>query len=134
MADKEKYRALAVQLLKYGVVGGVSFIVDYGSLWLLTEVAGLHHLVSAAIAFILGLTCNYLISTAWVFGESRLRSTAAEFSAFALIGVVGLGLNELIMWLCVDEGGQHYMIAKLVSTAIVFFWNFFARRFLLFKS
>ena len=134
MAIDEKYRTLAVQLLKYGVVGGVSFVVDYGALWLLTEVAGVHHLVSAAIAFILGLTCNYLLSTAWVFGESRLKSTAAEFTAFALIGVVGLGLNELIIFLIADVAEVHYMIAKLVSTALVFFWNFFARRFLLFRS
>lgn len=134
MAIDEKYRTLAVQLLKYGVVGAIAFGVDYGSLWLLTEVAGVHHLVSAAIAFILGLTCNYLLSTAWVFGESRLKSTAAEFTAFALIGVVGLGLNELIIFLIADVAEVHYMIAKLVSTALVFFWNFFARRFLLFRS
>lgn len=122
------------QLMRYAVVGGVAFVVDYGSLWLLTELAGLHHLVSTAIAFVLGLTCNYLISTAWVFGESKVRNRWLEFSAFALIGIVGLGLNELIIYLCTDICGLHYMLSKIISTALVFFWNFFARRFLLFKS
>ena len=134
MAIEEKYKVLAVQLIKYGVVGAIAFAVDFGTLWLLTSVAGLHHLISAAIAFILGLTCNYLISTARVFGESKLKSTAAEFSAFALIGVVGLGLNELIIFLITDIAGEHYLASKVVATVIVFFWNFFARRFLLFKS
>ena len=134
MAIDEKYRTLAVQLLKYGVVGAIAFGVDFGSLWLLHSVAGMHHLLAAAIAFILGLTCNYLLSTAWVFGESRLKSTAAEFTAFALIGVVGLGLNELIIFLAADVVGLQVMVAKLISTALVFFWNFFARRFLLFRS
>lgn len=129
-----KNKALFIQLMRYAVVGGVAFVVDYGSLWLLTELAGFHHLVSAAIAFVLGLTCNYLISTAWVFGESKLASRWVEFTAFAFIGIVGLGLNELIIYLCTDICGLHYMLSKIISTALVFFWNFFARRFLLFKS
>ena len=131
---RNKPESLFGQFLRYGVVGGISFIVDYGSLWLLTEKAGLPYLLSAAIAFIFGLTCNYFLSTRWVFGESRMKSAWTEFAAFALIGVVGLGLNELIMFSCTDGLGFHYMVSKIVSTVIVFFWNFLARRFLLFKN
>ena len=129
-----KVNNLIKQLLRYGVVGGIAFVVDYGSLWLLTELAGLPYLWSAALAFLLGLTVNYILSTRWVFGESRLASPVAEFAAFALIGVVGLGLNELILWAGTEGLGLHYMLSKVVSTGIVFFWNFLARRFLVFKS
>ena len=131
---KSKPGGLIEQLLRYFVVGGISFLVDYGSLWLLTEKAGFPYLVSAAIAFLLGLVCNYILSTKWVFGESRIKSRWGEFVAFAVIGVIGLGLNELIMYVCTDGAGLHYMISKIVSAVIVFFWNFLARRFLLFKS
>ena len=131
---KDKPDSLIGQLLRYAVVGGISFVVDYGSLWLLTEKAGLPYLWSAAIAFILGLICNYLLSTAWVYGESRIKNAWGEFLAFAIIGVIGLGLNELIMYGCTDGLGFHYMLSKIVSTGIVFFWNFLARRFLVFKS
>ncbi|MBR0532677.1 MAG: GtrA family protein [Bacteroidales bacterium] len=131
---KEKPDSLVGQLFRYAIVGGISFVVDYGSLWLLTEKAGLPYLWSAAIAFILGLICNYLLSTAWVFGESRIKNAWGEFLAFAIIGLVGLGLNELIMYGCTDGLGFHYMLSKIVSTGIVFFWNFLARRFLVFKS
>ena len=131
---KDKPDSLIGQLLRYAVVGGISFVVDYGSLWLLTEKAGLPYLWSAPSAFILGLICNYLLSTAWVFGESRIKNAWGEFLAFAIIGLVGLGLNELIMFGCTDGLGFHYMLSKIVSTGIVFFWNFLARRFLVFKS
>lgn len=131
---KDKPDSLFGQLMRYAVVGGISFVVDYGSLWLLTEKAGLPYLWSAAIAFILGLACNYILSTRWVFGESRIKNAWGEFIAFAIIGVIGLGLNELIMYGCTDGLGFHYMLSKIVSTAIVFFWNFLARRFLVFKS
>ena len=124
---REKPDSLVGQLFRYAIVGGISFVVDYGSLWLLTEKAGLPYLWSAAIAFILGLICNYLLSTAWVFGESRIKNAWGEFLAFAIIGVIGLGLNELIMYACTDGLGFHYMLSKIVSTGIVFFWNFLGK-------
>lgn len=132
--DTNDWKKLFYQLMKYGVVGGIAFIVDYGSLYLLTEFAGVHYMLSAAIAFILGLICNYILSTSWVFGESKISNKMAEFIGFAVIGVLGLLLNELIIYVSTDLIGLHYMVGKIISTAIVFFWNFFARRYLIFKS
>ena len=122
------------QLLRYGVVGGIAFVVDYGTLYALTEEAGLHHLLSAVIAFTAGLLVNYILSILWVFRGERSWKPAAEFTAFALIGLIGAGLNELIIWLGTDVAGLHYLLSKLISTAIVFFWNFFARKLLLFSK
>lgn len=129
-----KDNSLIMQLFRYGIVGGISFVVDWGTLMVLTEACGVHYMVSAAIAFVLGLVCNYLLSTRWVFGQSRIGNRWAEFAAFAVIGVIGLLLNELIIYLCTDIAGWHYLAGKVVSTVIVFFWNFLARRFLIFKS
>lgn len=129
-----KDNSLLLQLFRYGIVGGISFVVDWGTLMLLTEVAGVHYMVSAALAFVLGLACNYILSTRWVFGESRMSSRLAEFTAFAVIGIIGLLLNELIIYICTDLAGWHYLAGKVVSTILVFFWNFLARRFLIFKS
>ena len=107
-----------VQLLRYTVVGGFAFVVDFGLLVVLTELAGINYLISAAIAFVAGLTINYLLSIRW----------------FAIIGIIGLGLNELFMWILTDIIGWHYLGSKIATTAIVFFWNFLARRFILFRS
>ena len=123
-----------LQLFRYGFVGGVAFLVDYGTLFVLTHYAGVPYLWSAAIAFILGLVTNYLISISWVFQHSGKMRVWQEFVCFAIIGVIGLGLNELIMYVGTDMMHLHYMISKLISTAIVFFWNFFARKFMLFNK
>ena len=121
-------------MFRYGFVGGVAFLVDYGTLFVLTHYAGVPYLWSAAIAFILGLVTNYLISISWVFQHSGKMRVWQEFVCFAIIGVIGLGLNELIMYVGTDMMHLHYMISKLISTAIVFFWNFFARKFMLFNK
>ena len=122
-----------LQLLRYGFVGGVAFVADYGTLFLLTHYVGIHYLWSAAIAFAIGLTVNYLLSISWVFNKNRSTNPWVEFIVFTLIGVVGLGLNELIMYVATDLMTLHYMLSKLISTALVFCWNFFARKLIIFK-
>lgn len=121
-----------IQFIRYGFVGGVAFLADYGSLFFFAAIVGLHYLLSAAIAFVIGLTVNYLLSISYVFSASRKTEIWVEFTVFLIIGVVGLGLNELIMWCGCDMLNLHYMIVKLISTGIVFFWNFLARKFILF--
>lgn len=123
-----------LQLFRYGFVGGMAFVVDYGTLFACTEYFSLHHLLSAAIAFLLGLIVNYLLSTSWVFAYRQMTNRYVEFVVFAIIGIVGLGLNELIIYIGTDVCSLHYMLSKLISTAIVFFWNFFARKLALFRN
>lgn len=122
-----------LQLLRYGFVGGVAFVADYGTLFGLTHYAHVHYLTSAAVAFIIGLTVNYLLSISWVFNKNRSAKPWVEFMVFTLIGVVGIGLNEAIMYVATDLLTLHYMFSKLISTALVFCWNFFARKLIIFK-
>lgn len=125
--------SLLHQFARYLVVGGVAFVVDFGSLYLLTEFAGLHYLISAAVAFLFGLATNYWLSLRWVFDRRTMDNVAMELSVFTAIGVVGLGLNEGIIWFGREKVQLHYMAAKAVSSGIVLIWNFGARRFLLFR-
>lgn len=123
-----------IQLFRYLFVGGAAFLVDYGLLVLLTEVCGLHYLVSATISFIAGLIVNYLLSTSWIFRKSKMENKWAEFIIFSIIGVVGLLLNNLLLYLFTDLAHIHYMISKLITTAIVMLWNFGARKIILFNK
>lgn len=130
----QKTDSTLLQLFRYGFVGEAAFIVDYGTLFLLTNYAEVPYLWSAAIAFLLGLITNYLLSISWVFVRDVARSVWGEFIVFAIIGVIGLIFNELIMYAGTDLMHLHYMLSKLISTAIVFFWNFGARKYLLFRN
>lgn len=121
------------QLFRYSIVGGLSFVVDYGLLYILTEWIGLHYLLSATVSFVAGLAVNYLISISWVFSRSRLSSRSAEFAVYGAIGVVGLLLNSLLLYLFTDHLHLHYLLSKLVSAAVVLLWNFAGRKLILFS-
>lgn len=124
---------LLVQFVRYFFVGSFAFVVDFGLLYILTEYAGLHYLLSATLSFISGLLVNYIISCIWVFSNSKYKSRLVEFLFFAAIGVVGLLLNDALIWLFTDCIGTHYMFSKIVAAAIVYLWNFFARKYLVFR-
>jgi putative flippase GtrA len=116
------------QFARYLALGGLAFAVDFSSLYVLTEFAGFYYLVSAAVAFMLGLVANYLLSRGWVFSHMRANNTANEFVIFGLIGGVGLGLNEAIIWFAHEQLHVHYLRAKAISAVAVLIWNFGAGR------
>jgi putative flippase GtrA len=131
---KEKTDRIHIQLFRYGIVGGIAYMVDFGLLFGLTEYAGIPYLLSAAISFLTGLATNYALSIFWVFKTRSMESRMAEFSIFAFIGLVGLGFNEFFLWMFTSLMGWHYLLSKLAATPLVFLWNFLARRFTLFSS
>ena len=118
---------------KYLVAGGAGFVLDFGTLYLCFNILGVHYLISAILGFIVGLVFVYISSNKWVFGERQLGDRQVlEFTLFAMIGVVGLGLTVLFMWLFVDALGIYPLIAKLITTGLVLIWNFGARKYLLY--
>ncbi len=130
----EKTDNTLIQLFRYTFVGGIAFIVDFSCLYILTDFAGFHYLYSAAIAFIFGLVVNYILSILWVFKNRTVNKKIIEIIIFAVIGIIGLGLNEVIIWFFTDKISIYYLYSKLISTAIVYFWNFLARKYILYNK
>ncbi|RPH31497.1 MAG: GtrA family protein [Bacteroidales bacterium] len=131
---KGKTNSTLLQLFRYTLVGGFAFLIDFGTLFFLTEYLHIHYLISAGIAFIVGLIVNYFLSVKWVFDGHTMDNRLMEFVVFSLIGVVGLGLNELFIWILTDILLIYYLLSKLITAFVVYFWNFFARKVILFNK
>ncbi len=119
---------------RYFLASLVGLAVDAGLLIFLTEVIGLHYLVSATISFLAGLGVVYWLSIKWVFSQRVWRDFKSEFLIFGLIGIVGLILNNTILWLLTDKLGLYYLLSKVVAVGLVFNWNFLARKLSLFHQ
>ena len=114
--------------MRYFAVALIGYVIDFGLLVICKEVFGLHYLLAAIIGFVAGLTVLYILSGKYVFGTPKLKSRVAEFGAFAAIGVVGLALLTVLMWLLTDFAKFNYLISKIAATIVVYLWNFFARK------
>ena len=120
-------KKLINQILKFGVVGVIAFIIDYVLLFVLTEFLNVYYLISAVISFSVSVIFNYLLSVKWVF-DVKQKQGPKEVFIFIALSVVGLGINQLCMWVGVDIFNFHYMIVKLGATFIVMVYNFISRK------
>ena len=124
-------KKLIAQFAKFGVVGVIAFFIDYGLLVLLTEVFGVNYLISATISFVVSVAFNYAASMRYVFTHKEGMSRQREFIIFIVLSVIGLGINDLMMWLGVDFLGISYLLVKIIATVVVAVWNFITRKIFL---
>lgn len=119
-----------VQLIRYGLVVAIAAPIDLGGYIVLKSVFGVYYVLAATISFTVSLIANYLLSVAWVWTNHTGRQRHVDAVIFGVIGIVGLGLTDLIVWAFTDFVGFNFILSKLVAFMIVFFWSFGARHYL----
>lgn len=127
----EKIKKLIFQLIKFGAVGFLCFLIDYGLMILLTEQFSINYLLSCCISFTVSVIVNYLLSMKFVFIAKPGMNKKIEFLIFVVLSVIGLGLNQLLMWLFVEKIFIMYQLAKIIVTVIVMLFNFITRKIFL---
>ena len=127
----DKLRSLIFQFLKFGVVGFIAFLIDYGLLFACTEFLGFPYLVSATIGFCVSVVFNYFASMRYVFTSKEGMSRGKEMTIFIVLSFIGLLLNDGLMWVGVDGLGWNYMLVKIGATAMVTIYNFITRKIFL---
>src|SRR5688572_10775812 len=109
---------------RYFIASTAALAVDAGIYIALIRLADVHYLAAAPAGFALGIVIIYVLSTRWVFRERRLTDSRAEFAIFTAIGLVGLALNEVVIYVGVSDLLLSYEHAKLLSAAVIFGVNF----------
>lgn len=121
------------QFMLYLIVGGGATIVEWIAFYLFfyNGFVKIHYMVSTSLAFILSTYANWALGRLIMFKASQ--NTWKEIAKIYLTSIAGLLMNLIIMWIAVRKMGCNEMLAKIVATGIVFFWNFLIRKFLIYK-
>ena len=127
-------KGIAGEIIRYLIIGGTAFVFDYGTLLLLNKAFGMNYLVAATIAFIIGIGVNYLGSIFFVFQVRSQQNVHIERSLFLLIGILGLLINDGMLYLLTGKMMIPVEYSKLITQIVVLFWNFAARKILLFTE
>lgn len=121
-----KYR----NLILYGIIGAICASIDFGvysllSLWI-------PYLVANIISVHCGIFCSFYLNRNYNFKVKD--NTGKRFLSFYLVGLAGLGLSELLLFVLADKMGWHYIAAKLLTVVVVALFQFVLNKFVTFKT
>jgi putative flippase GtrA len=119
-----------VQMLRYGCVVVIAAPIDLGGYIILKSDFHIYYILAATISFTVSLIVNYILSIKWVWVNHSGRQRHIDATIFAVIGLVGLGITDLVIWIFTNFAHFNYIVSKLIAFMIVFFWSFGARRYL----
>jgi len=136
--QNNKYYKLFLEFCRYILVGGSAFLIDFGLFHLFDTYifAGKYLYLSVFIGYFVGLIYNFLLSCKYVFenGFDKIKDKEIKsFIVFTIIGLIGLVLTELFMHLFVKICHFDSDISRIITSAIVLFWNYIARKVIIFK-
>ena len=133
-------REKLLEVIRFVIAGAAGFAVEIIVLILLKEKLGMDTLLATPVAFTLSVIVNYLLCAIWVFRGAREQDRKSRI-AFFLTSVIGLALNELLMYLFRVFWGEDtvlltvfsftvslYVLNKVLSTCIVMVWNYFTKK------
>ena len=137
-----------IQFARYAIVGGISTVADISVFALFANTFGINYIISNTLSFVAGLFTNYYLSRSWVFNSSG-GGFRKDFLPFTVIGVVGLVISNLLLFVFIDLNLINTLIsqftnyndlhtirilAKSITVFIVLFWNFAARKKIVFNN
>ncbi len=129
-------KKLFEQIIKFGIVGALAFVIDYAVLFILVEFFHMDSIAAATVSFTVSVVFNYLASMKYVFVGRQDQSKQKQFIIFVILSVLGLLINNGIMWalnlvLSPIIPRFYYLISKIFATGVVMVWNFVTRKIFL---
>ena len=137
-------KRLIEQILKFGIVGFVCFLIDFGITTGFTNILGVHYLISKFLGFVVSAIVNYILSIKFVFTQKKEMDKKKEFTVFLILSAFGLLINEIVMYICIDGAYAHsaflqekisdgimVSISSIIATGIVMVYNFISRKLFL---
>ncbi|WP_160149003.1 GtrA family protein [Arcanobacterium ihumii] len=128
MEDNQSKRHIIRQILRFGIVGVISTLVDYGGFLALTYVFDLNYLLASTLSYSAGIVVNYWLGMKYVFVSDENRSKFSEFSLYIILTLIGMGLNQLFLFIFVDWLSIAPAVGKLLATVLVMVYNFVSRK------
>lgn len=137
-------KQLINQIIKFGIVGFFCFFIDFGITTGFTNLLGVHYLISKFLGFVISAIVNYLLSIKFVFTHKKEMDKKKEFTVFLILSAIGLVINEVVMYCCIDGIYMHsnslqelitqdlmVMAATVIATGVVMVYNFISRKLFL---
>lgn len=124
---------IGFKFLKFCFVGLLGLVIDFGTTFFFKEKVKINKYVSNSFGFVLATISNYLFNKYWTF-ENIDPDALIQFTKFISVSLIGLALNNLIIYILINKKGSKFYWAKLIAIIVVVIWNFGANYYFTFST
>jgi putative flippase GtrA len=128
----ERLTPRLIAFIKFGLTGVTGLTIDFTLTWLFKDELHVNKFLANGIGFTAAVMSNYIIHRNWTFKHNKSKA-GPQFLVFFTVSAIGLLLNSAIIFLLDNMMSVNFYISKAVAIFIVFFWNFSANYFFVFK-
>lgn len=118
-------------LILYGLIGCFSAGLDFCIYTLFVQVAGIHYLPSNCISVLAGISTSFLLNRNYNFKVKD--NTQRRFLLFLTVGLCGMVLSNLILYVSIELLGINPIFSKVLSIVLVVFFQFIINKYITFK-
>jgi len=119
-------------LVLYGIIGSFTSFLDFCIFTVLSAYVGLYYIVANCISVLVGITTSFVLNRTYNFKVKD--KTKQRFAIFLTVGLCGLLLSNLILWVGIDKLHINEMITKLASIVLVVGFQFLINKFVTFRE
>jgi putative flippase GtrA len=116
-----------LQLVRFGLVGGVGFVVNVAVYALFVHSVGLDYRAASVVAWLVAVINNFVLNRRWTFDA---REGRAHFQAlrFLLVSLVAEAFSLLLLTLLVEGAGFAKVPAQALAVAASMPLNFLGNK------
>ena len=122
-----------IQLVRFGLVGGVGFVVNLVVYTVCVHALGVEYLAASVIAWLVAVANNFILNRHWTFdaGGGVVHFQAARF---VMVSLVAEGFSLVILRLLVESAGFAKVPAQVLAVAAVTPLNFLGNKLWSFRA
>jgi putative flippase GtrA len=118
---------LFINMLQFGIVGGLMILLNVVILYLLTSVLGIYYIFSAILSYLLLTGLSFFLNEKWTFRSithHTHKNPWHRFVSYYLVSLSGMTLHILILFVFTEYGNVFYLYSSIIASFSVFLWNF----------
>ena len=119
-------------LILYGIIGCFTSSIDFLVYTALVSWIGLYYIAANCISVLVGISTSFVLNRKYNFKVKD--KTGRRFLVFLTVGLCGLMMSNLILYLCIDVMKWNELISKLASIVLVVFFQFLLNKYVTFKK
>jgi putative flippase GtrA len=122
-----------LQLVRFGLVGGVGFVVNVAVYALFVHYVKVDYRVASVVAWLIAVLNNFILNRRWTFDA---RAGRAHFQAlrFLMVSLVAEGFSLLLLTVLVEDGGFSKVPAQALAVAASMPLNFLGNKLWSFRA